>query len=89
MKRNKKMKIQIEGYVGYCSPNVENECVELSEMEATIIYKMLLSKGIEKERMATIGFGSANLLVPWNKFTSNGEKQEPNDRVEIKVVSLD
>jgi outer membrane protein OmpA-like peptidoglycan-associated protein len=86
MKKNKKMVILIEGHTnGPYFPN-DATSLKLSEARAKTIYDFLTVKGIEKERMKTIGYGSEKMLFP---KTEDPKKQEANRRVEIKIVSLD
>lgn len=86
MKKNKKMTIRIEGHINFPgNPSLEN-MVALSEQRALAVYNMLLLKGIEKERMSTIGFGSMYMLFPLSNATEN--QQAANRRVEINVLSL-
>lgn len=84
MKRNKKIKIRIEGHINDPgNPSLDSH-KEMSEARARVIYKMLLYGGIEKERMTTIGFGSKYMLFP---RAHSLEEQEANRRVEINVLS--
>src|ERR1035437_187077 len=64
MKKNKKMKIRIEGHINDPgNPSLDSH-KGLSEARAHTIYNMLLLNGIEKERMKIIGFGSMYMLFP-------------------------
>lgn len=87
MKKNKKMKIRIEGHVNHPGHPSLAYKIELSESRAHAVYNILLSNGISKDRMKTIGFGSQYMLFP--DFNSTEEQQKENRRVEINVISLD
>lgn len=85
MKKNKKMVIRIEGHVnggGYGDPNYQI----LSEQRALKVYNILISKGIEKERMQTIGFADKMMIY---RFPKTDVQSEKNRRVEINVLSID
>lgn len=86
MKKNKKMIVRIEGHVN--NPTHESEesyCQDLSERRAKTVYDFLLSNGINKERISTIGFGDKHMLFPKAK---SDEEQKKNRRVEINVISV-
>lgn len=81
------MVIRIEGHVngeGSTSGDPYNQI--LSEQRALKVYDILVAKGIEKERMQTIGFAAKKMLYPHPKSESQSEK---NRRVEINVLSID
>ncbi|MGB3948711.1 MAG: OmpA family protein [Bacteroidia bacterium] len=87
MKKNKKMVIRIEGHVnGEGSRTSASSHQLLSEQRAKKIYTLLAEKGIENERMSTIGFSDKKMLYPHPK---NGTEAEKNRRVEINVLSID
>jgi len=82
MKKNPKMVISIWGHVndpGGQEPGAQ----ELSEKRGKIIYNYLIEKGINKERMSTIGYGAKFMLFPNPK---NEKEQIKNRRVEIKII---
>lgn len=90
MKRNKKMKIQIEGHVNVPNSTKEQQVGEayynLSLARATTIRTYLNKKGIGLERIQVIGLGATKMLYPY----AQGEaEQSANRRVEINVISLD
>lgn len=87
MKKNRKMIIRIEGHINDPGHPSINSHKELSEQRAHAIFNILLMKGIEKDRMTTIGLGSQYMLFP-RKNASDAE-QEANRRVEINVISLE
>lgn len=87
MKKNKKMRIRIEGHVNNPNYTIPEKIVKpLSEERAKTVYNYLLAKGIEKERMSSIGKGDDYMLYPKPK---NEEEQMKNRRVEINVISIE
>lgn len=89
MKKNKKMVIRIEGHVhGYKRKNGVKDPLwqQLSELRAKKIYDYLVKKGIEKERLQTIGFGDRMLLY---SHARDDREASANRRVEINVLSLE
>jgi outer membrane protein OmpA-like peptidoglycan-associated protein len=86
MKKNKKMIIRIEGHVHRPGKPVEDsENQNLSEYRAKRVYDYLIKKGIEKERMSTIGFSNKYMIYP----NAVSEKEaSANRRVEINVLSI-
>ncbi len=88
MKKNKQMVIRIEGHVnGSTRAKVEAKIDYqiLSEKRAETVFLYLVSMGIEKERISTIGYGGKKMLYP---DASDEAKQSANRRVEINVVSI-
>jgi outer membrane protein OmpA-like peptidoglycan-associated protein len=94
MKKNKKMKIQIEGHVnggtyGINLPMFQKESAEslqlLSDQRTETVFNFLREKGIDASRMSKVGYSDKFMLFPKPK---NEYEHEANRRVEIKVVSL-
>lgn len=93
MKKNKGMKILIEGHVNGAGSiaNVDRMRGEsfnwqlLSDQRSETIFKFLKEKGIDETRMSKIGYGDSRMLYP---NAINEYEMEANRRVEIKVVSL-
>lgn len=92
MKKNKKMKIQIEGHVNGVELNGKRSISEikegyqlLSDQRTETVYNYLIDKGIDSTRMSKIGYADKFMLFPKPK---NEYEHEANRRVEIKVVSL-
>lgn len=86
MKKNNKLVISIEGHInGVGAPKDEIANQQLSEQRANTVFKYLLDKGIDAERMSTYGYGDRKMLFP--KAVSEVE-MEQNRRVEIKVISF-
>jgi outer membrane protein OmpA-like peptidoglycan-associated protein len=80
------MIIRIEGHVHRPGKPVEDsENQNLSEYRAKRVYDYLIKKGIEKERMSTIGFSNKYMIYP----NAVSEKEaSANRRVEINVLSI-
>lgn len=92
MRKNKKMRIRIEGHVNNSNfkvkPSKKTREIEqrLSEDRAKKIQKLLIHLNIGPERIETIGFGASKLLYP---FPENEKEESANRRVEIMVISID
>ncbi|MFA6152471.1 MAG: OmpA family protein [Chitinophagaceae bacterium] len=87
MKKNKDLKIQIEGHVngvGSFSKPIYKQ--KLSDDRAELVYNYLVDRGINKERLSKIGYADLYMLFP---NAQNNYEMEANRRVEIKVISLD
>jgi outer membrane protein OmpA-like peptidoglycan-associated protein len=100
MKKNKSLIIQIEGHVNdshlqlnkthinrYYPPelNREDQLQWLSNERAVVVWEYLLQKGIDRNRMSTIGYGAKKMLFP---DAINEDQCLQNRRVEIKVISF-
>lgn len=57
----------------------------LSDDRAKAVYKYLVKKGIEPNRMSTIGYGASRMLFP---DTESETEMAKNRRVEINVISI-
>lgn len=91
MKKNKNMKIQIEGHVNGQSnwsgaAQGESNWQGLSERRADTVFQYLKGKGIDEKRMSKIGYAAKYMLFP---KAMNSYEGEANRRVEIKVISMD
>lgn len=84
MKKNPKMIISIEGHVTDPWNKNSDYDLKISNGRAKTILNYFIEKGIEKERMSSIGYGAKFMLFPNPK---NEEEQIQNRRVEIKVIS--
>lgn len=94
MKKNRKMKIQIEGHVNgvelgthlpmFSKPSKE-EWQLLSDQRTATVFNYLREKGIDTSRMSKIGYADKFMLFPKPK---NEYEHEANRRVEIKVISI-
>lgn len=81
MMKNKTMAIQIEGHVNNpLNPTNTGADKKLGQDKANVVYNYLLTKGIEKERMTAISYGSLFMLFP---KPSSPEEVAANNRVEI------
>ena len=87
MKKNKQLKIQIEGHIngGELSKSTPSFKQLLSEQRTETVYNYLLEKGIDAKRMSKVGFSDMFMLYP---KPLNSYEHEANRRVEIKVISL-
>lgn len=86
MKKNRKMVILIEGHVNDQGSQDKVFIQSLSDNRAKTVYNYLLEKGIDKERMSTVGLANKFQLFPRPK---NESEMQANRRVEIKVISID
>jgi outer membrane protein OmpA-like peptidoglycan-associated protein len=81
LKEDTLLNIQIEGHVNNpVNPSNTGADKKLGLDKATSIYDYLLSRGIKKERMAAVSYGS--LFMIYSK-PSTPEQTEANNRVEI------
>jgi outer membrane protein OmpA-like peptidoglycan-associated protein len=93
MKKNPKMKIQIQGHAAKYeltkNPMQANGGFKIdptiAKERADYVYGKLLQKGIAKERMEQIGLSSDRPLFP---NPSSEEEINKNKRVSIKILSL-
>lgn len=81
MKENPKLKIQIQGHV-CCMPETT---AKISEKRAITVYKFLIGKGINKNRLSYTSFGNTRPIYPVPEQTE--EERIANRRVEIEIVS--
>lgn len=89
LNQNKKVIIQIEGHVCCKGITTANEGPytndqQLSELRAKAIYDYLAAKGISKQRMKYVGYGTSKPLV---YPATTEEQQAQNRRVEIRILS--
>lgn len=94
MKKNRKMKIQIEGHVNgvelgnnlpmFSKPSKE-EWQLLSDQRTETVFNYLREKGVDTLRMSKVGYADKFMLFPKPK---NEYEHEANRRVEIKVISI-
>jgi outer membrane protein OmpA-like peptidoglycan-associated protein len=87
MKKNKSLKIEIQGHV-----NLPNHAVhvksegyynQLSVDRAKAVYDYLVKRGIDKDRLDYQGFGYSQMLYP---DARTYEEMAKNRRVEIKII---
>ncbi len=87
MKKNKKMFIRIEGHVNGSGRERDPSFNQnLSDRRAQTVSNYLTSKGIEPERIKTIGFSDKMMVYPNPK---NEKEASANRRVEINVLSIE
>jgi OOP family OmpA-OmpF porin len=80
LKEKPSMKIEIHGHTDNIGDEAQNQL--LSQGRAKAVYDYLLSKGIEKDRIAYKGFGSKK---PVTKNDSENDRKK-NRRVEMVIV---
>ncbi len=81
MTKNSGLKIQIEGHTNGCDAGVQL----LSEKRAQKIKDFLIKKGIEQDRIKSLGKGCKDMLFPLDENTTL-DQQEANRRVEVLVL---
>jgi len=85
MKKNKSLNILIEGHTngpGLSTSNATHQ--SLSDRRAKTVQKFLNTRGIDENRISTIGYGCKQMLYPQHNATE--AQQSANRRVEIKVT---
>lgn len=80
LKNDAKLNVVIEGHCDIRGSDEYNQ--KLSERRAKTVFGYFASKGIDKKRMSTIGYGRSKPLVP----NTTEENMYKNRRVEIKIV---
>lgn len=86
LKDNPDVRVRIEGHTDSKGSNSYN--LDLSKRRAAKIKQILASKGIDKSRMETAGFGETSPLLP-NKNpdgSDNPVNREKNRRVEFSII---
>jgi len=83
LKRNAKAKVEIEGHTS--SEGSESFNQKLSEDRANSVMEYMISKGISKDRVTAVGYGSSHPKA--DNSTEAGRKE--NRRIEIRVVNKD
>ena len=87
MKKNKKMVIEIQGHVNDPVGSFDDAFDKtLSDARAAAIAEFLEKKGIEKDRVSSVGLSNK---FPLYKKPVNEFQEQANRRVEIKVVSIE
>jgi outer membrane protein OmpA-like peptidoglycan-associated protein len=90
MKKNKTLKIQVQGHICCLPGNVDGLDEEtgtnnLSELRAKAVWEYLIKNGIEETRVSYIGFGHNQPIYPYPEKTEL--EKTLNRRVEIKILS--
>jgi len=80
LKSNPAVKIEISGHTDNTGMETKNK--ELSKARAKSVYNYLLSKGVKKENIIYIGYGSSKPIAD----NSTEEGRSVNRRVEIKIL---
>jgi len=80
LKNDAKLRVRVEGHCDIRGSDEYNQ--KLSERRAKTVYNYFASKGIDKSRMSTIGYGRSKPVVP----NTSEENMYKNRRVEIKIV---
>ena len=83
LKRNAKAKVEIEGHTS--SEGSESFNQQLSEDRANSVMEYMIKKGISKDRVTAVGYGSSRPKA--DNGTEAGRKE--NRRIEIRVVNKD
>jgi OmpA-OmpF porin, OOP family len=84
MKKNKSLKIVIEGHTNGCSHGFEDAQI-LSENRAKAVETYLTKNGISADRLCTKGYNCKYMLYP---NATNLLQESLNRRVEILVTDL-
>lgn len=80
LKNDAALKVRAEGHCDIRGSDEYNQ--KLSERRAQTVLNYFVSKGIDKSRMSTIGYGRSKPLVP----NTTEENMYKNRRVEVKIV---
>ena len=83
LKRNAKAKVEIEGHTSSEGSDDFNQ--KLSEDRANSVMEYMIKKGISKDRVTAVGYGSSRPKE--DNATEAGRKA--NRRIEIRVVNTD
>ncbi|MCP4438132.1 MAG: OmpA family protein [Aureispira sp.] len=82
MKRNKKLRIKIDGHTNGC-PDGKASSIRLSDARTMTVKDFLIKNGIDPDRIENEGFGCKYILYP-----VGGYRQHLNRRVEIKILDI-
>ncbi len=82
MKRNKKLRIIIEGHTNGC-PHGIKQSENLSNARAATVFEFLTKNKIDEDRLASVGYGCQQML-----YSETGSRAFLNRRVEIEIVDL-
>jgi len=80
MKNNPKIEVEISGHTDSRGSNSSNQ--RLSESRASSVKEWLVAKGIDGNRITTIGFGEDKPIVP----NDSPENMLKNRRIEFKRI---
>jgi outer membrane protein OmpA-like peptidoglycan-associated protein/tetratricopeptide (TPR) repeat protein len=83
LEQNNKMIVEISGHTDNVGTYDEN--MKLSKERADAVATYLIAKGINKERIKTVGYGYTKPVAP----NDSPENRQKNRRVEFKILSFD
>ena len=83
MTENTEIVVEIGGHTNRTPPH--SYCDRLSEERAKNVVAYLAGKGVEKHRLEYRGYGKRNPVAP---YANTREARRKNQRVEIKILSL-
>lgn len=84
LKAHSKTIIEIGGHTNTIPP--DDYCDRLSTARAKAVKEYLISQGVPEHRLEYKGYGKRDPLIPYDKY--NKEARYKNQRVEIKILSL-
>jgi len=82
MKKNKKVQVEISGHTD--SDSDEKYNLKLSQNRADEIKKYMVTNGIEKSRITTVGYGESKPKFP----NDSPENKALNRRIEAKIIKM-
>lgn len=86
LQTNKKLNLEISAHTDSKGNDADN--LKLSQMRAKTVVNYLASKGIDAERLVSIGYGEAKLLNKCGNNVNCGELEHAqNRRVEFKIIN--
>ncbi len=86
LQTNKKLNLEISAHTDSRGNDADN--LKLSQMRAKTVVNYVVSKGIDTERLVSIGYGEAKLLNKCGNNINCGELEHAqNRRVEFKIIN--
>jgi outer membrane protein OmpA-like peptidoglycan-associated protein len=85
LKKSPSLKLEIQGFYNGTG-NKTNQNLDMER--ANEVKKLMIQKGIEENRLTTVGLGNSKPLVPQDYYEKDpfGNRYNRNMRVEIKIV---
>lgn len=80
LKNSSELKVSVEGHCDIRGSDEYNQ--KLSERRAKTVCDYFASKGIDKSRISTVGYGRKKPIVP----NTSEENMYKNRRVEVKII---
>ncbi len=80
MKENPQVRVEVGGHTDDTGQTEYNK--QLSEKRALSVYTYLVEKGIEKNRLVTLGYGSARPIAS----NESEEGRQQNRRIEFRII---